>query len=38
MQGDPLFEAKLWRLSSRVWIGVAVTAFALAVQAVVRKR
>lgn len=37
MRGDPTFESRLWALSSRIWIAVAVAAFALAVKSVVRK-
>lgn len=37
MSGEPTFESKLWVLSSRIWIAVAVAAFALAIKTVVRR-
>lgn len=37
MIGDPTFESRLWVLSSRIWIAVALAAFALAVKSVVRR-
>jgi hypothetical protein len=35
--GDPVFEARLWVLSKRIWIAVAVAAFAFAIKSLVRK-
>ena len=37
MSGEPTFESRLWVLTTRIWIAVAVAAFALAVKAVVRR-
>lgn len=37
MSGEPSFEARLWQISSRLWIAVAVAAFGLALRALVRR-
>lgn len=37
MRGEPTFEARLWAITTRVWIAVAIAAFGLAVRAVIRK-
>lgn len=37
MIGDPTFETRMWILSKRIWITVAVAAFAFAIKALVRR-